>query len=353
MTGTWTPGPDDEFDLAELAASDAWLDAVASRTAGSDPLAAQLVAWLDRIDEEHEPPGADGADAAASELAPVVDLRAASGAGRRMPRRAFAAVAILSAATLAGAGVAAASPGTPLYPVHRVVFGAADQQALDRASRLLDQAAAIITPAQAAGVISADDRAAAARWLGLSAGLLDHASASSRRAALERRQAGLETALAALPTAPVAVPAASPHPSPADTSHGGSGTDSGRHGTSDGSGKQSGTEDKSGSDKSGSDQSGSDDKSGSDKSGSDEKSGSDTSGSGDQSGSGETSGSGGTSGDTSGDSSGQRSGDGSTDGSGSGDSGQQSGSDDGSGSGSGDGSGDSGGGGSDGSGSGG
>src|SRR3954454_11110293 len=111
MSTTWTPGSDDDFDLADLAATDAWLDAVASRAGGSDPLAAQLVAWLDRIDEEHTPEASDVGLPAAPGLAPVVYLRSASGAARRMPRRALAAVAILSATTLAGVGVAAASPG--------------------------------------------------------------------------------------------------------------------------------------------------------------------------------------------------------------------------------------------------
>ena len=190
MSTTWTPGPDDELDLADLAATDAWLDAVASRTGGADPLAAQLIGWLDRIDDEHQPAPAVEIVAAAADVAPVVDLRSPSGTSRRKPRRALAAVAILSVTTLAGAGVAAASPGTPLYPVHRVVFGAADQQALDRASSLLDQSAAIITSAQVTGQISASQRAAATRLLGQAAGLLDHAPASSHQATLERRLQG-------------------------------------------------------------------------------------------------------------------------------------------------------------------
>ena len=238
MSTTWTPGPDDELDLADLAATDAWLDAVASRTGGADPLAAQLIGWLDRIDDEHESVPAVEIAAAAADVAPVVDLRSASGASRRMPRRALAAVAILSVTTLAGVGVAAASPGTPLYPVHRVVFGAADQQALDRASRLLDQSAAIITPAQASGQISASQRAAATRLLGQAAGLLDHAAASSHRATLERRLQGLTASLAALvtpaPTPAVIVP--SVHATPVPTPGSGSGKGSGHHDTSGNSG---------------------------------------------------------------------------------------------------------------------
>ena len=107
---TESDDPRDELDLSELAATDALLDSVAQRSPQTDPMGAELVAWLDAIDDGYvsaEPAGAE-----------VVDLRSV----RRLRGRAIAAVAVLGVASLAGAGVAAASPGSPLYPVHRVVF---------------------------------------------------------------------------------------------------------------------------------------------------------------------------------------------------------------------------------------
>jgi hypothetical protein len=106
-----------DLDLAALAETDAWLDQVARRTPDAhDPLATGLASWLDGIDDEYVP---ESVALPPTGITPPVGIRS----GRRYRGRALAAVAVLGAASLAGVGVAAAAPGSPLYPVHRVVFG--------------------------------------------------------------------------------------------------------------------------------------------------------------------------------------------------------------------------------------
>jgi hypothetical protein len=329
-------GDGDDVDLMDIAETDAWLDQVAGRSAAlSDPLALALVSWLAGIDAEHVPAEAalPETDLGSIDLTEPVDIRS----GRRYRSRAMAAAAILGATSLVGAGVAAASPGSPLYPVHRVVFGLAHPKhsALDHASALLDRANEIITSAQQHHRLTASDQAKAGQLLAQAGSALSDAPRGARRDALLARDGTLTAALAALVAAAAPSPAApsataGPSVPPESTrSHSGpsASPDSGNHGTG-GSGSGSGDHRESKGSRSGS---GSGDHHGSG-SGTGHGNGS---GSGSGSGSGDHNGSGSGSGSGHGSGSGTGSGSGSGDGSGGSGSGSGGGSSGGQGSGSG------------------
>lgn len=100
--------------------------------ADPDPLLGLLQALRADVDSDAPIAVAD------AELAPVVPLRS-----RRALRRS-AVTAAVAAAVLSVSGVAAAGfsgVGTPLYPLHKAIFGpTASQQALDRAEKFIARA---------------------------------------------------------------------------------------------------------------------------------------------------------------------------------------------------------------------
>ena len=106
------------LDLGDLARTDALVEAIAGRTPpAGDDLAAALVDWLDGIDQEFQ-----------ALVAPApLTVRPLEDAPSRRRRKAALLTAAAVFAVAAGTGVAAASPGSLLYPVHRSLFGAVDE----------------------------------------------------------------------------------------------------------------------------------------------------------------------------------------------------------------------------------
>jgi len=219
VTGTRVDGlgPVGDDDIRELLASDVLIDRIAERTPPEeDALAADIVAWLDEIDADYRAPASIAAPASRDTLA-----------GRRTGRRRLVVAAACAAVVLAGTGVAAASPGSFLYPAHRVLFGGQGDSQLDAASGDLDQAAAIIRAAQVRNGISAGDKERAQVLLQDAYHLLADMSGSSRRSQLLDRQARLSDALDRLPV--LAAPVSRPH---TGSSHGADGSGGGVPGPS-------------------------------------------------------------------------------------------------------------------------
>jgi hypothetical protein len=178
-------------NLAELDATSTLLDAVAARrTTEADPLAAALIAWLDEIDTEYRPVYPDVLAAFATVPTPRQSHR------RRHLIMLAAAVTISVAA---GTGVAAASPGSLFFPVHRALFGPAAplNDPLEQGSELLDQVQTAITSAHGQP-LTTTQVATATLQLGQAIDVLISASPSSRRTALIARHDLLTGELTAL-----------------------------------------------------------------------------------------------------------------------------------------------------------
>jgi hypothetical protein len=183
----------DSFDLASLAATDAWLDDVSARTASpGDPLAASLVGWLDQIDAAYQPRPLH---------VPVVRPRRV---GRRSASLAAAGVLVL-----AGAGTAVAAPSSP---VHRAIFGSPrsttpvprpDETAeLSQAAGLVASTAAVVAEGQAHGFLADDVRASATGSLDHAVAVLEPMSDSPVKTSLEERIAMLRLEMGKLPNEP-------------------------------------------------------------------------------------------------------------------------------------------------------
>ena len=210
----------DPVDLEQVAATDAMLDQIAHRTPpAGDRLASNLARWLDRIDAEHHfdqvpltpsvTRALDRASAAADSVAPKLAVTIA-GPGRRR-RRLAVAVAGASVVALAGTSVAAASPGSILYPVRQAMFGETTpvQSALNAASQALDQAETIIVAGARRHAISASDAVKARGLLGRAADLIEPAPTSALRSELLLRRQDLAGALGRL-TIGVSLPTTNP-----------------------------------------------------------------------------------------------------------------------------------------------
>jgi len=135
VTGNEFAGPGGLHDIADIADTDAWLDAVSRREApDGNPLAAALSTLLADADREYRP---------------IVSMPDVARPRNRGGRTAFAAV--VTAGLLVTAGTAAAQPGTA---VHRLLFGhhahssTSRSDVASRANALLDQAASLIDAAQ-------------------------------------------------------------------------------------------------------------------------------------------------------------------------------------------------------------
>ncbi len=190
-----TPDPR-PASLADLDATDAWLDAVARRTPPlDDELAGALVSWLDRIDEGLVSlpvvvltPLADRAGAPADACAEPLRLDRLTRRRRRIA--VFAAVSVLA---VAGTGVAAASPGSLLYPVHQKLFGtvAVVPDPLDQAGALLGQAQGFIDAAKPSHHLGVDRAANVRSLLAQALGILKTVRPSERRTTLLALQSSL------------------------------------------------------------------------------------------------------------------------------------------------------------------
>ncbi len=183
-----------------LALSDAYLDTVAARTPSpGDELAGTLTAWLDQIDEDFTALPAPAVLAIALGSLDATDLDAAPTASVRQlaagthRRRRMATLAAAMAIAAAGTGVAAASPGSLLYPVHQKLFGPVVPRPdpLDIASGLLDRVQGLTQAAGNKQHIRSDQATAAQNLLGQALGLLNSAPSSARRTALLNRQHSL------------------------------------------------------------------------------------------------------------------------------------------------------------------
>jgi hypothetical protein len=249
-TGRHTPGPAGRgFHLNDIAASDAWYEHVAARVpVWDDPLAAALVHQLNRIDEEllpsapvasippfeavrpfgavrpfaatrpftaippfvamppaeapvrPRPPGVDPIRAGLTPVGPTAIGPTAIGptaVGPTRARRVSKRVLIPALAALllssASAGVAAADAGSPLYPLHLVLFGDTqpDQTELDRANALLDQAAIIVSRGQERHGLTSGELSSARHLLAESSGVFSPLPASARRTQLISRHGDL------------------------------------------------------------------------------------------------------------------------------------------------------------------
>lgn len=150
-----TPSPDEpSIDLAVLAADDRLLDDLGhgGTAPDGDPVAALLAAWRADLDDDSglaQPADRDDdsgpaqpADADPTRPVPVVSVPA------RRPSRVRWIVAAAVAVLLAGAGLVVgasdATPGSPLWPITRVVYPehadtAAAEHAITRARRAAEQ----------------------------------------------------------------------------------------------------------------------------------------------------------------------------------------------------------------------
>ena len=200
----------DPIEFEQIAASDTLIEQIAHRyPPPGDPLAADLARWLDRLDAElhaSQLPGTCPGDSrleATQSRSSATPSRVRAGAAAR--RRLVVATVAASVLALAGTGVAAAAPGSFLYPAHQVIFGgpSADERLLADATKSLDQAQKIITTARGQFVPSAGELAKARELLTGASSLLAEAPASAPRTALLVRWQQLSDSLAALtPTSP-------------------------------------------------------------------------------------------------------------------------------------------------------
>jgi hypothetical protein len=202
----------DSEDLAQVAADDAWLDAVSAGAAPSADLELVLQ-WRQELMAAPVP--AQGPNT----------LRATRGG-----RRTGVLVGAAFVAVVAMTGTAAALGGStgPLAPVHRVLFGhdtSKDKPALARVRVLVEQAAARISEGRRSGGIEPKERAAISAQLDEAQALLgaDQEAGSSElraRAQQLRRALAALPALPAAPHAPVLAPVPGPTSAPRPRSHG-------------------------------------------------------------------------------------------------------------------------------------
>ncbi|MBI1378509.1 MAG: hypothetical protein GC157_13645 [Frankiales bacterium] len=183
----------DVFDLRELAESDAWFDAAASGALGpADPLGPAVGSMLGQLERELAALApVDGAtvtalldafqegvreQAAASADTGEPAAERAARRPRRTPvqrlRRHLLVAGTATALVVAASGVAAAAPGSFLFPLHEVVFGgaAADGAAgvdLAMIEHQLDVVEVRIVEAQQAGGVADDVRGTIVRRLGV------------------------------------------------------------------------------------------------------------------------------------------------------------------------------------------
>lgn len=194
-------------DFAAVTASDAWLDAVSrSEPPPGDPLAAALADWLAEL----------SADYTAIPVPRRVARRSVSGAA------AFAAAVVL----FAGAGTAAAVPGSP---IHDVIFGHARTHHSPApvndgaARRALAQAAGIIEAAQHTGEITPAEHNEASRLLASAAGAIGQLPIGADRTSLDGQRIVLLDRLARLRLVEPATARRTPTPRPASTLSGAGG----------------------------------------------------------------------------------------------------------------------------------
>ena len=227
--------------IAEVNAADDWFGAIASRRVGpTDELALGLVALLDRIDVDYAPPVVIGSPA----VAPVVSIR-----GRRSHlRRLAAGTAAVATIGALGIGVAAATPGSSLYTVHRAIFGDSRELAdgTTAARHALNSAETIVARGREAGGLTEPQRRAASMLVATAQDSLDGLRSTDEITSLRDRAAHDAAAIDALPsllvvTTPVTAPtsgAAAPGdagPTSKASATGSSGSSSGT-GSSPGSG---------------------------------------------------------------------------------------------------------------------
>jgi hypothetical protein len=139
-----TPTPDEpSIDLAVLAADDRVLDDLGrgGPAPAGDPVAALLAGWRADLDD-------DTGSAPPADVDPTRPVPPVSVAARRRPSRVRWIVAAAAAVLLAGAGLVVgagdATPGSPLWPITRVVYPqradtAAAEHAIARARRAAEQ----------------------------------------------------------------------------------------------------------------------------------------------------------------------------------------------------------------------
>ena len=217
----WRNDLPDPIEFEQVGDSDTLIEQIAHRNPPpGDVLAADLSRWLDRLDAEphasHEPatltadPRREGQQSGGG----GTHSRTRSGAPGR--RRLVVATAVASVLALASTGVAAAAPGSFLYPAHRVIFGGqgADERLLAEATQYLDQVQKIIVTAQGRSGPVAGDLATARQLLKSAAGLLAQAPSSQARSGLLVRWQQLSDSLAALTPTSALQPTKPSHPRP-------------------------------------------------------------------------------------------------------------------------------------------
>lgn len=238
MTGTVPFEPD---DLRDVAVTDALLDqlaasipAVPAQPEAAEPVLTLLTTWQAELDEM------------ATSVLPT-DLPAVPGPSRRWVRahrRAAAATAIVVAlAGSTGVAAAASGPSGPLGGLNKFLYG--DSPSVPRldalaqmASGLLDQAAAGIRSAQAAGTITTADQTRLSRLLDTAQARLD--SDAHAPATLTGRLNRLRSDLATIPVV-------DPTPPAVGDNHGRAGDGANGTGTEDHGGSTSGSDGGSGS----------------------------------------------------------------------------------------------------------
>lgn len=216
------------YDLRDLQDSDAWFTDAASRSLGtSDPLSPSVVAMLERLDRELSslaPLDRSTVTALITGLnEPRPTTRAERRTGRgaaRHARRNLVVVGVTGALLVAAGGVAAASPGSFLYPVREATLGSVQEQPvpedLSGAASELNRIEVRIGDAQLAGGITESARTALVRRMGDVHAALEQAT-GDQADALRARWTRDDLVLVALPHLDAPAPATTTSPAPAPT----------------------------------------------------------------------------------------------------------------------------------------
>jgi hypothetical protein len=175
------------YDLRDLQDSDAWFsDAASRRLASNDPLSPAVVAMLDRLDRElNSLPPVDRTTVTAL-IGALSSPGPAHSSGAHLPqwaarhaRRNVIVASVAGAMLVAAGGVAAASPGSFLYPVRQVALGAPPTTApvdLSGVESELNRIEVRIAEAQQLGGITESSRTALTQRMAAIHEVLDHAN---------------------------------------------------------------------------------------------------------------------------------------------------------------------------------